>query len=356
AVLHASVALAAAAQDSCINNQGGRIDIVIPASVTAGTAFFSMEAVYYPLPFYRTFSLDTLMHCDLLNSIQVARLLRPSNDRRLPFNKSDPCVTSLGASINITGPNRLDIIRAGNEFDITWTVNNPYGDTKFTYYAVSFELMDASDPSNMIVLSNSLNSDDPSAQNLGMPFVASTIMSRTTIRAIAIASSSGLLDWMAMATLSGNAISGTALGEIITGVIMVVALALGFVIRRWRGGSSKAKRVAIMNDVLFMISRRLELSRRIPDLHDVAEWAAMAPGGGSEVAARLQVTRIFKKHGVDGSILFGLEEEHLRSNIGLIKLSNLVAFKRAINSLRPGGVVVVQDNSVTVGDLPSYVP
>ncbi|KAI8828280.1 hypothetical protein BJ741DRAFT_427567 [Chytriomyces cf. hyalinus JEL632] len=81
---------------------------------------------------------------------------------------------------------------------------------------------------------------------------------------------------------------------------------------------------------------------------DVCVWAArVLPGIGKTVAVKVM------EHGVDGTMLFKLTNEHLRDDLGLVKLQDRMAFLDALERLK-GGV----DEVVAVGPTgpPVYTP
>ncbi|TPX66900.1 hypothetical protein CcCBS67573_g07683 [Chytriomyces confervae] len=81
---------------------------------------------------------------------------------------------------------------------------------------------------------------------------------------------------------------------------------------------------------------------------DVCVWAVRAlPGIGKTVAVKVM------EHGVDGAMLFKLTNEHLRDDLGLVKLQDRMAFLDALARLK-GDV----DESVAVGPPgpPVYTP
>ncbi|KAI8828281.1 hypothetical protein BJ741DRAFT_626885 [Chytriomyces cf. hyalinus JEL632] len=85
------------------------------------------------------------------------------------------------------------------------------------------------------------------------------------------------------------------------------------------------------------LKKRLKVSSLSPDAsqwtnEEVRVWAATAiPGIGEVVAAKVV------EHGVDGAMLFKLTNEHLRDDLGLVKLQDRMAFLDALEKLKGGG-------------------
>ncbi|KAI8832272.1 hypothetical protein BJ741DRAFT_614887 [Chytriomyces cf. hyalinus JEL632] len=85
------------------------------------------------------------------------------------------------------------------------------------------------------------------------------------------------------------------------------------------------------------LKKRLKVSLLSPDAsqwtnEEVRVWAATAiPGIGEVVAAKVM------EHGVDGAMLFKLTNEHLRDDLGLVKLQDRMTFLDALEKLKGVG-------------------
>ncbi|KAJ3231619.1 hypothetical protein HDU78_007601 [Chytriomyces hyalinus] len=82
------------------------------------------------------------------------------------------------------------------------------------------------------------------------------------------------------------------------------------------------------------LKKRLKVSSLSPDASqwtndEVRVWAATAIPGIGEVVATKVV-----EHGVDGAMLFKLTNEHLRDDLGLVKLQDRMAFLDALEKLK----------------------
>ncbi|TPX64167.1 hypothetical protein CcCBS67573_g08482 [Chytriomyces confervae] len=85
------------------------------------------------------------------------------------------------------------------------------------------------------------------------------------------------------------------------------------------------------------LKKRLKVSLLSPDAsqwtnEEVRVWAATAiPGIGEVVASKVV------EHGVDGAMLFKLTNEHLRDDLGLVRLQDRMAFLDALEKLKGVG-------------------
>ncbi|KAI8607320.1 hypothetical protein BC830DRAFT_157964 [Chytriomyces sp. MP71] len=497
-LLLAGFALSTVAQDSCITSQGARVNLMTPLSITAGNTYnisWSFSGANDDTLTRSVLAFDLMDMTDPNNQLVVHSFIGVSavdkmialafpvdvkprynytlrsgylDSRdfkfrycyslafpvRLPYVKSDPCATSMGASINITSPTYGNLVQAGEPFNVTWTLNNPYGDQNITKHAITFDLLDASDLDNVTVIGTSLTNEvrgfDSGKVSVTIRRDAKRVKQWYAVRSIYDNEPDGNTRYCYSQQFNasfagGNQSSSTpvetnsvagfgSLGvAAIVGIIFGIAILVGFVTNLfvWYRPMISKKRVQPSPPELESTDREASVEvikrpttrsldaflspasgteeplplRRREDaailslqhessikmnkirtnaeeaamsgssdpmqwsVQDVMDWAASVPGGGSDVVARLFGTWSMRsslssppfslitlklEHGIDGSTLFELQEEHLKTDLGISKLANVIAFKRAIQALRPGGSEVALD--IAVNDLPSYVP